>query len=171
MLKLRKTESAFDRLPARVRDAIVVQQDASERLIGWFQLAVVVIFGLLYAASPKTFAADADFAPVPWALGIYFFFTVIRLGLAYRGTVGPAMLYLSIVLDMCLLLGLIWSFHLQYQQPPSFYLKSPTLLYVFIFIALRALRFEARYVVAAGLVAAAGWTRNGDPRLRLLHDP
>tara|TARA_R110002126_G_scaffold47512_28_gene133162 strand:- start:1215 stop:2549 length:1335 start_codon:yes stop_codon:yes gene_type:complete len=158
MLKLRKTESAFDRLPARVRDAIVVQQDASERLIGWFQLAVVVIFGLLYAASPKTFAADADFAPVPWALGIYFFFTVIRLGLAYRGTVGPAMLYLSIVLDMCLLLGLIWSFHLQYQQPPSFYLKSPTLLYVFIFIALRALRFEARYVVAAGLVAAAGWT-------------
>ena len=68
------------------------------------------------------------------------------------------MLYTSIVLDMCLLLGLIWSFHLQYQQPRSFYLKSPTLLYVFIFIALRALRFEARYVVAAGLVAAAGWT-------------
>lgn len=29
---------------------------------------------------------------------------------------------------------------------------------MFIFIALRALRFEARYVVAAGLVAAAGWT-------------
>jgi len=71
---------------------------------------------------------------------------------------GPPVLYLSIVLDMCLLLGLIWSFRLQYQQPPSFCLKSPTLLYVFIFIALRALRFEARYVVAAGLVAAAGWT-------------
>ena len=29
---------------------------------------------------------------------------------------------------------------------------------MFIFIALRALRLEARYVVAAGLVAAAGWT-------------
>jgi len=26
---------------------------------------VVVIFGLLYAASPKTFAANVDFAPVP----------------------------------------------------------------------------------------------------------
>lgn len=90
-----------------------------------------------------------DFAPVPWALGIYFVFTLVRLVLAYRGGVGPAVLYLSIVLDMCLLLGLIWSFHLQYQQPPSFYLKSPTLLYVFIFIALRALWFEARYVVAA----------------------
>ena len=158
MLRLRKTDSARSRLPARVRAAIGAQQDASERLIGWFQLAVVVIFGLLYAASPKTYAADVEFTPVPWALGIYFAFTVIRLVLAYRGSVGPLMLYLSIVLDMCLLLGLIWSFHLQYQQPPSFYLKSPTLLYVFIFIALRALRFEARYVVAAGLVAAAGWT-------------
>jgi adenylate cyclase len=67
------------------------------------------------------------------------------------------LLYLSIIIDMSLLLGMIWSFHLQYQQPPSFYLKSPTLLYVFIFIALRALRFEARYVITAGVVAAIGW--------------
>jgi len=107
MLSLRNTDIATTRLPARVQAAISAQQDASERLIGWFQLAVVVIFGLLYAASPKTFAADADFAPVPWALGIYFVFTIIRLLLAYRGSVGPLMLYTSIVLDMCLLLGLI----------------------------------------------------------------
>jgi adenylate cyclase len=67
------------------------------------------------------------------------------------------LLVLSVLIDMALLMGLIWSFHLQYDQPPSFVLKAPTLLYVFIFIALRALRFEARYVVLAGLVAAAGW--------------
>ncbi|MCG8510614.1 MAG: adenylate/guanylate cyclase domain-containing protein, partial [Rhodospirillales bacterium] len=52
---------------------------------------------------------------------------------------------------------LIWSFHLQYEQPATFYLKAPTLLYVFIFIGLRALRFDPKYVVAAGLTAAAGW--------------
>ena len=52
---------------------------------------------------------------------------------------------------------MIWSFHIQYDQPASFYLKAPTLLYVFIFIALRALRFEARYVIIAGLAAAVGW--------------
>ena len=57
---------------------------------------------------------------------------------------------------MSLLFGLIWSFHLQYGQPPSFYLKAPTLLYVFIFIALRALRFAPTYVLAAGLTAALG---------------
>jgi adenylate cyclase len=52
---------------------------------------------------------------------------------------------------------LIWSFHRTYQQPPSFYLKAPTLLYVFIFIALRALRFDARYVLLAGGTAIIGW--------------
>ncbi|MEJ2122343.1 MAG: adenylate/guanylate cyclase domain-containing protein, partial [Alphaproteobacteria bacterium] len=66
-------------------------------------------------------------------------------------------LTVSVVADMGLLLGLIWSFHIQYNQPPSFYLKAPTLLYVFIFIALRALRFEARYVLIAGFVSALGW--------------
>ena len=56
-----------------------------------------------------------------------------------------------------MLLGLIFSFHIQYRQPPSFYLKSPTLMYVYVLIALRALNFEARYIVTAGLVAAVGW--------------
>jgi adenylate cyclase len=66
-------------------------------------------------------------------------------------------LAISVVFDMTLLMVLIWSFHLQYGQPASFYLKAPTLLYVFIFIALRALRFEARFVLLAGFVAALGW--------------
>ncbi|RME97331.1 MAG: adenylate/guanylate cyclase domain-containing protein, partial [Alphaproteobacteria bacterium] len=65
--------------------------------------------------------------------------------------------YFSIVLDMTLLMTLIASFHIQYQQPASFLLKAPTLLYVFIFIALRTLRFQPRFVIAAGLTAAAGW--------------
>jgi adenylate cyclase len=60
-------------------------------------------------------------------------------------------------MDMALLLILIWTFHLKYDQPASFYLKVPTVLYVFIFIALRALRFEVRYVLIAGGVAAVGW--------------
>jgi adenylate cyclase len=92
------------------------------------------------------------------AIGVYFVLTLVRLILAYRTRLGFWMLSGSILLDMALLYGLIWSFHLQYQQPASFYLKAPTLLYVFIFIALRALRFETRYVVLAGIAAAIGWS-------------
>ena len=120
-------------------------------------MAVIIFFGCLYAISPKTFSRDMTFEPVPWFLGIWLVITVIRLYLAYRNRMSAPLLYLSIIIDMSLLLGMIWSFHLQYEQPPSFYLKSPTLLYVFIFIALRALRFESRYVITAGVVAAFGW--------------
>jgi adenylate cyclase len=141
-----------------VLNAISAQQEASEKLVGWVQMAVVIFFGLLYAVSPKTFSRDMTFEPVPWFLGIWLVVTIMRLYLAYRYRMSAPLLYLSIIIDMSLLLGMIWSFHLQYQQPPSFYLKSPTLLYVFIFIALRALRFEARYVITAGVIAAIGWT-------------
>ena len=144
-------------VPERVRTAIRDQQDASEILIGWVQLTVVLIFAILYTVAPKTFPADVGFAPVPWALTAYFAFTVVRIIMAYRLRLPNWLLSVSVVMDMSRLLGTIWSFHLQYEQPPSFYLKAPTLLYVFIFISLRALRFEAHYVVLAGFVAAIGW--------------
>ncbi|MEX2408346.1 MAG: adenylate/guanylate cyclase domain-containing protein, partial [Rhodovibrionaceae bacterium] len=97
------------------------------------------------------------FRPVPYALGGYLAFTLLRLILAYRIRLPDWFLFLSIVIDMTLLFVLIWSFHIQYGQPASFYLKVPTLLYVFIFIALRALRFDARFVIAAGATAVLGW--------------
>jgi adenylate cyclase len=144
-------------LPSRIATRIRAQEEASEILVGWVQLAVVLGFSIVYLAAPKTFRADAPFQPVPWALAAYLAFTLLRLALAYRQRLSEWMRYLSIVVDMTLLLGMIWSFHLQYQQPPSFYLKAPTVLYIFIFIALRTLNFDPRKVVTAGLVAVIGW--------------
>ncbi|MFT6580009.1 MAG: adenylate cyclase [Alphaproteobacteria bacterium] len=95
--------------------------------------------------------------PVFMTLAAYFAFSMFRLWLSCRQRLPAWFLALSVVADMALLMTLIWSFHVQYDQPASFYLKAPTLLYVFIFIALRALRFEARYVVLAGATAALGW--------------
>lgn len=141
-------------LPERVRAAIDRQQDESEILIGWIQLAIVLTFGTLYAVSPKV-AAGLDLAP--WALAFYLVLTVVRLVWARHSRLPNWSLAVSILFDMALLMSLIWSFHLKYDQPASFYLKAPTLLYVFIFIALRALRFEARFVILAGVVAAFGW--------------
>jgi adenylate cyclase len=144
-------------LPARVAALVQAQQDASEVLVGWVQLGVVLTFAGLYAVSPKTFAAEFTFAPVPWALGIYLAFTLVRVGLARRGRLPTWLPYLSVVVDVLLLYGLIWSFHLQYGQPAPFYLKVPTMLYIFIFIVLRTLQFQVRYVAFAGLTAAIGW--------------
>jgi adenylate cyclase len=142
--------------PERVRWLIVEQQVKSEILIGWVGFALVLFFLVLYTVSPKT-SAGTRFLPVPWVLGAFLVVTGLRLALAYRRWLSPPLLIAGVCLDIALLLGLIFSFHLQYQQPAPFYLKVPTLLYVFIFIALRALRFEPMYVIAAGLSAAAGW--------------
>jgi len=142
-------------LPERVRLAVRDQEDATERLISWMQLGIVVTFGALYFASPKP--DGAAFAPVPWALGIYLALTLVRLVWSHAGRLPDWALAVSVFVDVTLLMVLIWSFHIQYMQPPSFYLKAPTLLYVFIFIALRAMRFDARFVILAGALAALGW--------------
>ena len=71
-------------LPVRVATRVRMQEADSEILVGWIQLAVVIGFSIVYLIAPKTFRADAPFQPVPWALGIYLGFTVLRLFLAYR---------------------------------------------------------------------------------------
>lgn len=144
-------------LPQRLRSALIEHQAKSERLVAWLQLLVVATFTLLYLIAPKTFNEQAEFAPVPWVLGLYFLFTLLHLRISHKRLPSDAFTYLSIAVDMVLIYLLIWSFHLQYMQPPSFYLKAPTLLYVFIFIALRTLRFEVKFILFAGAMAILGW--------------
>lgn len=149
-------ETPRGRLPARILATVAGQQVNSERLIGWVQLFLVTVFAVLYAVSPKM-ARHVDFQPVPWILGVYFAFTATKLFFAHRRPLPDWVTMASVAMDIALLMILIWTFHIQYMQQAAFYLKVPTLLYVFIFIALRALRFEAKYVLTAGLTAAAGW--------------
>jgi adenylate cyclase len=149
-------EAAPARLPQRVVEAIRQQQHDSEILVSWILTAVIVAFAALYFLGAKV-SDDVSFRPVPWVLAAYAGFTAIRLVLAHTRRLNGLLVAGSILIDMAMLMALIWSFHLQYQQPASFYLKAPTLLYVFIFIALRTLRFDPAYVLMAGGAAALGW--------------
>ncbi len=150
-------EPVRQEMPARVMLQIEAQQNVSERLISWVQFILILLFGGLWLLSQQVNMSGTMFQVVPWALLAYFVFTVTRLGLSYRISLPHWFLTVSVLLDVALLMVLIWSFHIQYEQPPSFYLKVPTLMYVFIFISLRALRFEPRYIMIAGLTAIVGW--------------
>jgi adenylate cyclase len=97
------------------------------------------------------------FEPVPVTLAFWGAFTLIRLWLAWHRRLRPWFLALSVVVDVTVLMVTIWSFYLQYQEPPAMYLKAPTLMYAFILIALRMLRFEPWLVMLAGITASAGW--------------
>lgn len=158
--RLARTKPPRRELPGRIRQLIAKQEVESERLIGWVQLAVVVAFALLYSIAPRPADAPARMLaePVPVVLSLYGAFTLARLVLSYRWRLPEPVLVISILADIGLLVGLIWAFHEQYGQTAPFSLKVPTFAYMFVFISVRALRFDHRFVLAAGLAAASGWT-------------
>ncbi len=145
----------LSRIPVRILAAIRKHDQSSEVLIKLVHLSILAIWAVLYAISPKR--AGVPFAPVPYVLAAYFVVNAFGLWWAVKRPLPDWAVYGFIVVEVGLLMLLIWSFHIQYQQPPSFYLKAPTLLYVFIYVALRALRYEARFVLAAGVASVLGW--------------
>lgn len=144
-------------LPESVLAAARRAERSAEVLLTLAQILALAFFGLVYAATPKAFPPDAPFEPVPALLALYAGFTALRLWLALRDRLPTSMQYASIALDMGVLMATIWSFHLQYGVAPSVYLKAPTLLYVFILIALRTMRGDAGQVLFAGACAILGY--------------
>lgn len=145
-------------LPERVRALIRTQDMEAERLIGWVQLGLAATLTTLYTLAPRPEdAAPMVIAAVPVALLLYVGITSARLWFSYRRPLPEWAVTLSIVTDIGLLLGLIWFFHIQYGQPAGFSLKVPTFVYLFVLVSLRSLRFDPRYVLTAGVVAALGW--------------
>jgi adenylate cyclase len=146
------------RLPERVQTTIRQEQDQTEILVSLLQLLAVASFAALYTLTPKGFDPQmVPFEPVPVTLAVYTGFTLVRLWLAWQRRLQAWFLALSVVVDISVLMVTIWTFHLQYQEPPPLYLKAPTMLYAFILIALRTLRFEPWLVLLAGITAATGW--------------
>lgn len=143
-------------LPDRVLERLEDRERANEILVRIIQFSIVLMFAGLYALAAKT-GQQADFQPVPTVLSAYLLLSAVGLLWSIRTKLPDWAVYFSILIDFGLLYSLMISFHFQYEQPPSFILKAPTLLYVFIFISLRALRLEWKFVAAAGVAAALGW--------------
>ena len=143
--------------PARIRAAVEAYEAHSERIIGWFQLAGVGLFITLYAATYAAFDVHMGVEPAPAALAVYAAFTAWRLTVSYGEGLARWQQYASAAIDVAVLTAMIWAFPFQYGEPPALYLKAPSLLYVFILIGLRALRFDPGQVLFTGLLAVLGW--------------
>ena len=117
-----------EHLPERVRVAIQLQQERSEVLIGWIQLAIVtLIAGVYHSSTMAEGLVQHDYSLEPQALLAYAALCIVRIWLAHTKRLARWMLYLSVIADVALLMALIWSFHFKYAQPAAFYLKVPTL--------------------------------------------
>jgi adenylate cyclase len=148
---------AVGALPRAADLALQRDRQSSELLVCLTQFGAIAFFGGFYAITPKAFPEDVPFEPVPFALALYTLFTLLRLALVLRDRLSSWFIGLSVVVDIAVLMVTIWSFHLQYQEPPTIYLKAPTLLYAFILIAIRVLRFEPLWILLAGASVLVGW--------------
>ena len=146
-----------DNVDKRFTQVVSFYEQNSEILIGWVQLLVMLFMGILHIFTSELPLEDVPFDPVPWAISFYVVFTIFRLLKAYNGNLSPAFISLSIIIDISVLMLTIWSTHIVLKQEPTFYLKGDNVIFVFIFIALRALCFQSRWVLMAGITAAIGW--------------
>ena len=144
-------------LPARIAADIGRQQFRSEIMVGVVQLAVVTVFYLLYVVTPASFTPDAPVRATPLGLSLFTILVALRLWFAATDQLGRGILAVSVVAEMAVLMFTIWAYHLQFEAQPSLYLKSTGLFYVFIMVALRALRFDPLWVLLSGFTAALGW--------------
>lgn len=152
------TQASPAALPARVARLVAEETRTADRLAALVVLGIAGFLGLLYLLSPKALdGAMTEVRPVPMVVILFVLASLFRLWLVRNESMSRVAVFAFIVVDFALFYGLIFSFHLQYEQPAAFYLKAPTFLFVFLLIAVRALRLEPWSVAAAGLVAALGW--------------
>lgn len=141
----------------RVRREFEREQYRSELLVTVVQLVIAASLAVLYAGTPPGFSPDAPIRTVPLGLTLFVVLALFRLYFALTGQLSRWLLGLTVTGEMAVLMFVIWAYHLQYEQPAQFSLKSTEFAYVFILIALRSLRFEPVWVILSGLTAAGGW--------------
>lgn len=145
-------------LPPRVRRIMSVEKARADRTGGWAVAICAMLMGWAYLVSPAGGGEQASFEPVPVVVAAFVAAGLARVAAA-RSEPLPAWLVLVFVaIDFGLLYGLVLSYHVQYREPLGFALQAPTMLFVFVLIAVRALRLEPWPVIAAGATAAVGWT-------------
>ena len=144
-------------LPARVQSVIARQQRESEKLVALAQLVLVILLSLLYAFSPAGYAPDSPIKAAPLGLSLFAILVMLRLYCARTDQLGNGLIALFTVAEMAVLIGTLWAYHLQFEQPAAIGLKNSAFLYIFLLLALRALRFEPRWVLLSGITAALCW--------------
>ncbi len=134
------------------------QQYQSELLVGGVQLGVMLLFLIINCLTPVGYTAYAPVHSTSLGLSLFTILILTRLWFAYTHQLTPIILGFFVIIEMFLLLFVIWSYYLQYETSPALNLKNSHINYVYILIALRALRFEPEWVLLSGFSAVIGWS-------------
>lgn len=145
------------KLSKRVEADLKALQEKSELLVASVQLTVIALLSVIFFLAPVDRAADSPVNSEALGIGLFAILVLVRLWFAYTHQLTRLFLGFSVIAEMSVLILTIWSFHLQFGSLPAGDLKNPHIMYVFVLIALRGLRFEPIWVVLSGMTAAIGW--------------
>ncbi|MGE0175024.1 MAG: adenylate/guanylate cyclase domain-containing protein [Oligoflexales bacterium] len=134
------------------------EKKKSDIIINFIQMGLIAFLGLLWVIAPTAQNRKVDSVQVmPWIIASYLLFLAFKQYWCRRGHAGERLQILTTVIETGGLLAFIWFLHVQYGEPAGFSLRVPTYAYLFVFVCLQAIRFEARPILIAGSVAAIGW--------------
>lgn len=128
-----------------------------DQLIAYTMAGLIVLMATVYALTPAPGDVASHTDPVWLAMAALAGGTVVRIHLTRSSALSrPAAIVLTIF-EFSVLIFLIVCFAQRYSQPPAFVLKSPTFVWLFVLISLRALRFDPLEILVAGGAAVLGW--------------
>ncbi len=149
---------SYQELPLRIKKEITAQQYNSELLVGSVQFGVVVLLSIINFFTPINYIPGAPVHSASLGLELFTILILLRLWFAYTHQLTRWLLGIFVIGEMLLLLFIIWTYYLQFETTATINLKNPHIYYVFVMIALRALRFEPIWVIISGITAAVGWS-------------
>ena len=84
--------------------------------------------------------------------------SMLRVRLASGARFRDGIFYALTVLDAVLLVATLFSYSVAYELPFEATVKSPSVAFLLTFVALRALRFDYRFVVVSTVAIAGAWS-------------
>lgn len=96
-------------LPERIHADIRKQQYRAEIVVALVQLAIIVVFAVMYLATPASFAPGAPVRATPLGLSLFAILVSVRLWFAATDQLNRRLLAFFVVIEMAVLMFTIWS--------------------------------------------------------------
>ncbi len=136
---------------------IIEKLQWGERISAMAHSLLISFLFVFWLFSPKAFAQNHSFNSVPLVFMLYFPFMTLRLWWSAKNQITVAVSTLYTIIDIFMVLGLIWLYHIEYVMPLGFSLRSPTFQFLGVMISLRALTMRPGLVILATLCSVIGW--------------
>jgi signal transduction histidine kinase len=123
---------------------------------------IIAALAFAYFAAPAPEGRLLEYFDVVWAsLGIFALLWLFRAVSALQRPLSPLVAAGLTIAEFTVLFAMIAAFQIRYGHEYELLLKSPTLQYVYVFLAIQIFRFDKTQMLVAGFSAVGGYLAFG----------